>query len=164
MLKDTPWLFVTVMDQVWGIATRGDLQKTPVRMWLFGLVSLLEMQFLRIIRATYPSEQWKPLLSEGRLSQAAAIMDDRLRRNEAIDLADCLQFADKRTIVAKSEALRGALGSTSRTRADEVLGELENLRNDVAHAQDVLAGRWPRIVDLARDAEELLRCAERIAT
>jgi hypothetical protein len=159
-LRTTPRFLVTVMDQVWGIVTRGDLQKTPVRMWLFGLISLLEMQLLRLIRLYYPDDQWKSQISEGRMAQAVSILEDRRRRNEAIDLADCLQLADKRTIVAKTDSLKSLLGFPSRAKADETLGALEQLRNDLAHAQDVIAGRWPYIVDLAETAEDLLRRCE----
>ena len=107
--------------------------------------------------------QCQVLISDARLSQARAVLDDRRRRNEAIDLADCLQFADKRSIIGKTEALRGMLGFASGGKADHTLGELENLRNDIAHAQDVIAGRWPGIVDLAQAAEEVLRRCESVA-
>jgi hypothetical protein len=162
MLRDKPRFFVTVLDDVWGIVTRGDLHKAPFRMWLFGLISLLEMQLLRLIRAAYPDERWKALLSKPRLEQAKSILANRKRRNEAIDLADCLQLADKRTIVAKSEALRHALGLESRSKVDKVLAGLEKLRNDLAHAQDVISGRWPLVIDLALTAEDLLGRCEKV--
>jgi len=63
LLTESPRVFVAVMGEVSGIITKGDLQKIPVRMWLFGIISLLEMQFLRLIRAAYPQDSWKALLS-----------------------------------------------------------------------------------------------------
>ena len=91
-LRETPWLLVTVLGEIGGIITRGDLQKTPVRMWLFGLVSLFEMQMLRLVRERYPANSWKHLLTTERLANAGGLLDQRKRRNEALDLADCLQF------------------------------------------------------------------------
>ena len=41
--------FILVLGRVGGIVTRGDFQKAPVRMWLFGLVTLVEMQLLQAI-------------------------------------------------------------------------------------------------------------------
>jgi hypothetical protein len=75
------------MGHVSGIITKGDLQKAPLRMWLFGLLSLIEMQLLRLIRTTYPDDTWTQLLSYGRLGKAQQFLEDRQRRNEAIDLA-----------------------------------------------------------------------------
>lgn len=130
-----------ILGQVGGIVTKGDLQKIPVRMWLFGLISLIEMQLLRIIRDYYPDDSWKqkPLISPDRLNKAEDQLKDRRRRNEAIDLADCLQFCDKRDIVLKSDDLCRLIGSDS-TATYELLKSLENLRNELVHSQDIIAG------------------------
>ncbi len=42
-LVDQPRLFVTMFGQVGGIVTRTDLQKPPIRMWLFGVITIVEM-------------------------------------------------------------------------------------------------------------------------
>jgi hypothetical protein len=52
-LVASPRVFVRVMGEIGAIVTKGDLQKTPVRLWLFGLLSMLEMQCLRLIRRTF---------------------------------------------------------------------------------------------------------------
>ena len=85
---------------------------------------------------------------------------DRKHRNEAIDLADCLQCADKRIIVLKSDSLRHALGFPSKGKGEELLKALEHLRDELAHAQDILTGRWPQLVEFAQRAEELLAACE----
>lgn len=161
LLAGSPRVFVLVMGQVGAIVTKGDLQKAPVRMWLFGIVSLIEMQFLRLIRAAYPQESWKNLISKERLKKAQRLLEDRRRRNEAIDLADCLQFADKRTIILKNAELRNALDST-RNAAKSILEELERLRDELAHAQDIITGHWPGLVDLAQRAEQILEACEEL--
>ncbi len=160
LLAIFPQVFVVVMGEVSGIIMKGDLQKAPVRMWIFGVLSLLEMQFLRLIRSTYPQDSWKNLISENRLEAAEQLLRDRMHRNEAIDLADCLQFADKRTIVLKSDSLRNALGFPSKNKGDELLKDLEHLRDELAHAQDIITGRWPQLVEFAQRAEELLAVCE----
>ncbi|MBI2889897.1 MAG: hypothetical protein HYY13_03830 [Nitrospirae bacterium] len=38
--------------------------------------------------------------------------------------------------------------------------ELEDLRNELAHAQDIIAARWSWLVDLAEEVESLLSRAE----
>jgi hypothetical protein len=51
ILQQTQRLFVLDCNQVSGIVTCGDLQKAPARMLLFGLVTLLEMNLLRLVEA-----------------------------------------------------------------------------------------------------------------
>ena len=158
-LGKAPRIFVDTRDHVWGIITPGDLQKAPMRMCLFGLISLLEMQLLRLIRHVYPDDKWRSMLSPDRFEKVKDTYEDRRRRNEGTDLADCLQFADKKTIIAKSEGLHVQLGFESCQEAKSQLKNLEDLRNDLAHSQDILAGRWPEIVQLASKVEELIeRC------
>lgn len=157
VLRESSRVFVDVMGQVSGIVTKGDLQKAPVRMWLFGIISLLEMQFLRLIRKNKP---WEDLITHERLKKAKEILADRQRHNEAVDLADCLQFCDKRTIVLKNKKLRTVLGFETNNAGEDFLKQLENLRNDLDHSQDILTGRWPELVDLAVKAEEILQKAE----
>jgi hypothetical protein len=159
-LRDSSHVFVLLLGQVGGIVTRGDLQKAPVRMWLFGLVSLIEMQLLRMIREDYPNDGWQSLLSDGRLAKAKDYHKDRRRRNEAIDLADCLQFADKRDIVLATVDLRSKAGLEPKESGERLLKDLEKLRDNLAHAQDIVTGYWPKLVDLTKDAEVLLRQCE----
>jgi hypothetical protein len=53
------------------------------------------------------------------------------------------------------------LGFNSKSQADKQLQELEHLRNELAHAQDIVTGRWPDLVRLASSAEHLLeRCED----
>ena len=54
ILRGQPRVFVLTDNQVTGIVTRGDLQKTPVRIYLSGLFSLLEMQLLRLVCELLP--------------------------------------------------------------------------------------------------------------
>ena len=135
----TPRVFVATWDKVGGIVTFGDLQKAPVRMWLFGLITLTEMQMVRIIRAYYPNDCWQGRITKGRLDKAKGILADRRRRNEGVDLADCLQFCDKRNLIVRNDALRNRLGLGGLEEAELFLKELEDLRNELAHAQDILA-------------------------
>ncbi len=160
LLRDSPRVFVVVMGYVSGIVTKGDLQKAPVTMYLFGTLSLLEMQLLRLIRTAFPEDSWKEHLSPKRIDNAIRLLTDRHRRNEATDLADCLQFADKATIVAKCRELREALGFRSARDAEALLSKLQRLRDALAHAQDIVTGRWPELVNLLESAEQVLQRAE----
>lgn len=162
LLRDRARLFVLSRDEVSGIVTRGDFQKAPARMWLFGLISLLEMQLLRIIRVQYPNDSWTELLTPARLEYARNVLAERAKRNEAIDLADCLQFSDKKRVVVKSSTIRKELGIDSKSAIQKLLEEVERLRDNLAHSQDIITGFWPGIVELADNIEALLERCERL--
>ena len=53
-LDGREWLFVRVLGSVNGIVTWSDLQKPPVRMWLFDVITLVEMAFTRLIENPVP--------------------------------------------------------------------------------------------------------------
>jgi hypothetical protein len=157
----SPWVFVTAFGGVGGIITRADLQKAPVRMWLFGLVTLVEETFTRILKDRFPGEQWYPMISQGRLQTARDLHEERTRRNEHLDLADCLQFGDKGLILFKDEAIRQEMGFESRTRAKEVVRDLQKLRNNLAHSQDIVAGNLETIVSLAQSMDRVFEVSSR---
>lgn len=162
-LRDRRHVFITVLGHVGGILTRGDLQKAPVRLWLFGLVSLLEMQMLRVVRERYPADAWASLLSEERLATARNLHEERHRRNEASDLSDCLQLGDKATLLMKDRDLFALSAFASKRSLETFFKDVGMLRNALAHANDIVTGRWPALVDLVDTLERLLEALETAA-
>ncbi len=155
-LVDKPQLFVTSFGRIGGIVSRTDLQKPPVRMWLFGMVTIVEMSFMRLIESKYPEDTWKEFLSDSRLEKANTLLAERKRRNQDLDLIDCLQFSDKGQIIVRDRELRDRVGFVSRRRGDEVVKRLEMLRNNLAHSQDVVSGDWEIIVGLAENLDRVI--------
>jgi hypothetical protein len=147
-LNHHPFAFITVLGRVGGIITRADLQKPPVRMWLFGIVTLIEMRFAELIDRHCPADAWKQYVSEARLQKAQALLEERRRRNQRLQMLDCLQFSDKGQVIARSEDIRKRTVFASRRQAEAVVKDLEQLRNNLAHAQDILATDWDTIVQL----------------
>jgi len=151
-----PRLFVRSLGTVAGVVTRLDLQDPPVRMWLFGMVTVLEMRFLQLIEARFSDESWARYISPARLEKARQLQDERRRRSQDTRLLDCLQFSDKAQIVMRDETLRSQAGIASRRRGDEVIKSLERLRNNLAHTQDIIAFDWQTIVAIVENLERLV--------
>lgn len=159
-LKDCEWGFVRFLNCPVGIITRGDLQKSPVRMWLFGLISLLEMRLVQRLREVYPNDAWLTYLNEKRIEAAKNILKDRTKNNEAIDLAECLQLCDKKTIYGKSNLLCALHPFDSKGRWDKFMDAVETLRNSIAHSNSVAFGPWPEVARLVDDMEKCLMLLE----
>ncbi len=157
LLAETPRMFVTTFGRVGGICTRSDLQKPPVRMWLFGMVTIIEMGFMQAIESEFPDEAWRKYVSEGRLEKAEVLLAERERRNQDLNLLDCLQFSDKGQIVLRDEGLRKKIGFKSRRRGEEAVKRLEALRNNLAHSQDIVSADWETIVSLTENMDVVLR-------
>jgi hypothetical protein len=156
-LAKSPRLFVRVLGAVGGILTMSDLQKPPLRMWLFGMVTLIEMRISRLIEQMCPGDSWKRHVSEGRLQKTEALLEERRRRNQSLELIDCLQISDKGQIIARNEEIRSLTRFTSRRQVEEAIKALESLRNNLAHSQDILSCDWETIVWLCQDVDGVSR-------
>ena len=161
-LANSPRLFVRVLGAVGGIITMSDLQKPPVRMWLFGMITLLEMRTSRLIELKCPGDSWKQYLSESRLQKAEALLEERKRRNQNLELIDCLQISDKGQIIARNEEIRRLTRMQSRRQTEQVIKMLESLRNNLAHSQDIISCDWETIVRLCKDMERVISGTEEV--
>lgn len=140
--------FIAVLNQVGAIVTLSDLEKPPVRMFLFGMITIHETIMTNIVNEFFPEESWRGHLSPGRLSKAEDLQRERMRRNQKVSLLDCLQFSDKAQLsldVPEMMTLLDKLGIPSRGAALKVFQELELLRNNLAHSQMIIPHGWQRI-------------------
>jgi hypothetical protein len=148
--------FVTINDEPVGVITRRDIEKPVVRMWLFGLIILIEMLLTKDIRSRWKNEEWTGFLSEGRLEKARELQKIREERGRKAELLDCLQFSDKLQIALNEPDLQEASGFLSNKAARRSIKDLEALRNNLAHGQDITGQDWPPIARLAKRVQEML--------
>ncbi len=149
------YCFVTMLGSVAGVIRRDDINKPMVRMWLFGIVTMVEMGLVQLIHERFPHDNWQQQLSAGRLQKAREIQAERQRRNVHCELIDCLQLSDKGQILIDDPAAMLRLGFETKSVAKRVLKELESLRNHLAHAQDVVMHDWAQIARLSMRMDEI---------
>jgi hypothetical protein len=65
-------------------------------------------------------------------------------------LLECLQFSDKLQILFHIKDFLDQSGFASLSAAKKVFKDLESLRNNLAHGQEISSADWPAIVRLAR--------------
>jgi hypothetical protein len=142
--------FVRAFGQIAGLISREDMQKPVVRMWLFGIVTIVEMALTEEVRRQHVDGGWRALLSESRLRKAEVLQQERSRRGQASDLLDCLQLGDKGEIAFRDPEVMDLFALDSRQAARRFLGDLESLRNNLAHGQDIVTYDWPQIARMVR--------------
>ncbi|KGM56429.1 hypothetical protein N799_04120 [Lysobacter arseniciresistens ZS79] len=151
-------VFIGASGTVTGIVTRADLNKPLVRSYLFGLISLLEFHLGYWVSVDYPDDTWKAKLTTARLEATQERQRERTRRGQPLPLLQCLEIGDKHTLIVKSAPLRALLGFASRNQAEDVLGDAEHLRNNLAHSQyDLVSGRsWSELITLVQRIEQII--------
>ena len=113
LLQEHSVVLVAFEDGRVGAVERVDLEKHPMRMWLFGMISLVEMNTAWTIEHLFEGDSWAEELAPARLQAAEGLKAERERRGLEATLLSCLQFPDK--------AARADPGSrTSRTAGDSL--------------------------------------------
>ncbi len=136
------------------MVTRIDMEKPIVRMWLFGMITMLEINIANRIREHWPGDEWQQHCSNNRLRKAEALSAERSRLNQHSDLIDCLQLADKAQILLSDQELMEEYGFRSKTAADRTIKEMSSLRNNLAHGQSIVSYDWPQIVRMTQRLEQ----------
>ena len=162
VLKGRQHTFVLIGPEVRGIVARADLNKPPVRVYLFGLISLLEMHLGFWVRAAYAKDSWQRKLTAKRLAAARGLQADRRKRNQDVSLVECLQFCDKRDLVLAREELRASLCLGTKAHALGRLKGAEDLRNLLAHSQQhlVKGSSWEELIGLVEWAESVVHTSD----
>lgn len=126
-LKEARYKLVIRGHGIEGIVTRSDLQKLPVRLFAFSLVTHLEMVMTALIRQLFTSdEQWLTLLSDNRRGKVNDKWNSLRRDRVDPPKVEAADFCDKRVILKKQLTLGH--------KFEQDLIDVENLRNDTAHA------------------------------
>lgn len=146
--------FITVLGEVAGYFSRNDINKPVVRMWLFGIITFIEMEVLKIILKYFPDDSWKSAITDTRLEMASNLQQERERRGQKSTLLDCLQFSDKAKILISKQETLEEIGLGSRRGAKKVIKEIESLRNHLSHAQDIVTYDWAQIVRITQRLQE----------
>lgn len=137
MFEEKERVFVLEKNQVNGIVAKADLQKPPVSMLFFGLISLLESFVTELIQKHYPGQEWHPLIPEEKLKAAKERHSSKEKDNEALDLLDYLYFIDKLNIVINIKSVATLFEIESKTKAQRMFDKINTLRNTVVHGRNL---------------------------
>ena len=131
--------FLVLHNQdVVGIVTPADLNKLPVRVYLYGLLSRLEMGLEHLIRSRHPSSadqlELLRLLGAEQRQKLQGTYNEQRQAGVDIDLIELLYLTDLIKIVRGRQALWTALGFAAETECRCELDGLIDLRRPVMHS------------------------------
>ncbi len=147
-----PRAFVSTLGGVSGIVTRDDIEKAPGRMWVFGIVTLIETALRGVVARRHPGDAWTVILSPARTARAHELQVERQRRGEDVPLLECLQFHDVSNLAFRHEDVRRSFEHSSRRVAEQRMKEWAKLRNHIAHSQGFVAQNWALLARIADGA------------
>lgn len=142
ILRDRPWVYILDHDRVRWLATRADLQAPAVSVVVLSYLVAAEVALSTLVPA-YLGPSWFGELSARRQKVVGQIYEEKVARNVATGLEDCLYFSDWLHLVARSPELLAAMGYQSANQFDRATGSFADLRNDLAHGGTLLDGATP---------------------
>lgn len=155
MLAEKKVVFLKTLGRVNAYVTLEDIQKAPVRMWLFGMLTIVEMFMSRVILSHFEAdEEWEKYVPKGRLDKAKELLEERIRRGQNPPLLECLQYGDKAEIFIKDDNLREQYITQSKTAVRKLIKDIQELRNSLAHSQPIL--NWESVIGFAQRVDIVL--------
>ena len=130
--------------------------KPPVRIYLFGVLSLVEMHLSFWIRNELPDDSWRDMVPKNRLRAATRLQERKRKQGHDTSLLDCLSLGDKKEIARQSPEVLRRLGIDVQKATG--FDAAQELRNQLAHAYENLAeGRtWAEISEVVAWAEQMV--------
>ena len=163
ILKTKNSVFVLNGDEINGIVTRADINKPVVRIYLFGVISLFEMNLNYWIKASYENDEWKGCLKGNRIEDAHKILEERKGNNLDLELLECLQFCDKREILKRNDGFLTKFEFESKAKFERLLKNVEKIRNELAHSQNSIIDnlKWDDFVNCIQQMQLFLEKSEK---
>jgi len=157
VLSNKEFVFVVYGNQITGIITKADINKPPVRIYIFGTISLLEMHINLWINHFFKNDSWKEEIPKERMGSALKSYDLRKGNNQELTLVECLQLCDKRELLLKSKDFLNKF-NLSKKKFKSLVGRAETIRNELVHSQNSIIANinWTKFVNTIQVAETFL--------
>ncbi|MGR3177197.1 MAG: CBS domain-containing protein [Candidatus Anammoxibacter sp.] len=170
VLTNRDFAFVLYGKNITGIITKADINKPPVRIYLFGMISLFEMHLNSWINDFYPDNTWeRKITDDKRRTCARDNFEKRKGNNQDLSFVECLQLCDKREILKESDDFIKKIDIPKKC-FNTFAKRVEKIRNNLAHSQNSIIGdiKWDVFVETLSHLENFLKKsdikAENIAT
>jgi hypothetical protein len=157
VLSKNNFAFVMYGNAITGIITKADINKPPIRIYVFGIISLLEMHLNSWVMHYYKDESWKSKVPIDKMGEAKKIYEQRKGNNQDLTILECLQLSSKRELLSISRDFLTTF-SFSKNKFKTLLNRAETLRNELVHSQNSIIAniKWNKFVDIIAMTETFL--------
>lgn len=156
--RDKRFAFI-VEDGVEGIVTHADLNKIQAGVPLYQLISEFEEAACDLIDREIEHGRWLSYLDDNERGDVEELYQEAKDENADLRLVDCLNTRQIKEIIQEYDLLE-QLGFEEE-KAEDVLDEIEYLRNDVMHQRPVVGehsfSEFVEIVEDLKQANQALR-------
>lgn len=160
-------VFVLERNKVTSIVTRADLQKAPVRMMIFGVITVLEMHLTDVLRREWPGDEWSKCgsFTPKQVKAIESAFQQARTRNDETDILGCMDLYDKSLLAGETASLFEVLrinGPDDLESSD--LADIRRLRNAVAHGKSLVTSNrsWNKVLQITIEAHKMSRVLEAV--
>ena len=160
-MQDQPAVFVVGSDGVDGIITHADLEKQCMRIYLFGLVSLLEQELCTIMHKLSQQEVLAAIDSDSARVRFESDLSQKKAAGEDLAPVYYTTLGTKRNLVLGHDKYWKLMGPT-RPVVAEKLGNVVKLRNALDHV-NLLSGSissWSSLCATVDNITDIIGCLE----
>ena len=161
LFQKSRFFFVNRANDLVGLVTYADLDKIPVRVWLFILICKFEFLLLQLIKNFYEGSLWLNKLTAKRRKKITDLFDEKRKHDIDISLENCLNLGDMIELLESDRKLRSFIGYTSRNSCKRECSGLDVLRNNVMHPSTSLVNNYDGVV-LSKRKNRLQQATKRI--
>lgn len=161
LFQKSRFFFVNRANDLVGLVTYADLDKIPVRVWLFILICKFEFLLLQLIKNFYEGSSWLNKLTTKRREKITDLFDEKRKHDIDISLENCLNLGDMIELLESDRKLRSFVGYTSRNSCKRECSGLDVLRNNVMHPSTSLVNNYDGVV-LSKRKNRLQQATKRI--
>lgn len=152
-------LLVLYRQEAIGIVTPADLNKMPVRIYIYNLLGELELALADLIRNQFDNtKESLELLSDKRRKEIEDEIGKLEQGNTDVAPVQLLNLSDLINIVCKDKELHRMLDFNSKSACEKSLNGLVHLRNRIMHTVRPLLEQLPK--DLVKQHERINRVKE----
>ena len=158
MLARRSYYFTLRHDRIDGIVELSDIDKPPTRLFLFAHIAELESRMSALIERHHPDDSWLELISPSRRSKINDLFHRKRSRDFQTTRLNCTQLCDKRDVMLDSPTLCGRLIGRSKSQWNDRFMAIQNLRDNIAHAEYLLPDRTDvsTLLDIVATLDDLI--------
>lgn len=162
LFQKSKFFFVNRANDLVGLVTYADLDKIPVRVWFFILISRFESLLLQLIKSFYEKKSWLNKLTTKRRKKITDLLNEKRKHDIDISPEDCLNLGDMIELLGRDKELRSFVGYPSRKSCENECSGLADLRNKVMHPSVSLVRSFDRAKELGDRKDKIQQAIKRM--